>query len=368
MSNPLQKYKVYHKNKINIYIHQVCIPLLLVTIYSILPLYISFIINVCYSIIYLLYDIFSAKSFYSVLYLQFIFLFHLIFRQIFSVYMNSIIHIISWVLQIIGHTYFEKNTPAFLDNLYDSFLFAPYFVFIETFYESSFDIKDKYIIIKNNYDITKKSIIYFAGLYEKAHIEYKDISDTLPDFNHIYINVNFSNNDIFKDILIKILDELKNIDIECIIGFSFGGSLSLQFKKLYNKSVKCILISPGGFISNSKVENIIYFVSKIVYSICRNDKWYMLKNYPLYQNTNNLLCDDYIIVSLNDYIHNSKLIKNHMNTIIFENIPHLDMIYYIQKQKLISQLILNDYCLDKVIVRPYKYISNISKIINEMYH
>jgi hypothetical protein len=159
---------------------------------------------------------------------------HFAFRQTLSFQSNIIIHIASWLLQIVGHKWFENNTPAFLDNLYDSFLFAPYFTFLETFYTLSFELKDKYTIIKNDYDTSKKYIIYFAGLFQKAHLEYKDISNDLSSYNHIYINTNFTNNDIYKDTLIKIIDELGEIEIECVVGFSFGGSLALQFKQIYN--------------------------------------------------------------------------------------------------------------------------------------
>ena len=63
-----------------------------------------------------------------------------------------------------------KYMKYYIDSI--SFLFIPYFT-----YESS--IKDKYKIIKNNYDISKKSIIYFAGLFQNAELEYKDISNNL---------------------------------------------------------------------------------------------------------------------------------------------------------------------------------------------
>jgi uncharacterized membrane protein YGL010W len=376
MLNPLVKYKAYHRDKTNINIHQVCVPILLMSIYSVFPVYISFSVNVFYSMTYLLFDVLSTKSIHSVYYLQSLFLLHFLFRQFLSFQYNIYIHIISWVLQIIGHKLFENNAPAFLDNLYDSFLFAPYFTFLETFYPSSFEPKNKYTIIKNEYDTTKKSIIYFAGLFQKAQIEYKDISNELTSYNHIYINTNFDNNDIYKDTLIKIIDELGEIDIECIVGFSFGGSLSLQFKEIYfekiNKKIEnnsdqpslvipTILISPGGFKSNTFMENTIKVVSKYLYSLYCNDKWYMIQNYPIYQNTNTLSNTDYIIVSTSDTIHNPQPIKTHQNSIVLKHASHLSMIKIIKKQNIISQLIKNDYQIDKVIVKPLT--SNLNKLL-----
>ena len=355
MINPLLKYKAYHQDKINIVIHQACVPLLLMSFYSVVPLYLAFVVNTFYSVNYLLFDVFSTKSIHSVYYLQSAFLTHFIFRQTLTVQSNLIIHIASWLLQIVGHKWFENNTPAFLDNLYDSFLFAPYFTFLETFYPSSFFTKDKYTIIKNDYDTKKKSIIYFAGLFQKAHLEYKGIANDLSSYNHIYINTNFTNNDIYKDTLIKIIDELGEIDIECVVGFSFGGSLALQFKQIYNKNIKSILISPAGFQSNTFIENSIRTVGRFLYSLYCNDKWYMIVSYPTYQNTNNLNDTDYIIVSTSDTIHPMKI---HHNSIVLKHASHLDMIQIIRKQKILSQLITNDYNIETVNVKPLTSITN----------
>jgi 2-hydroxy fatty acid dioxygenase len=364
MINPLVKYNTYHKNKINITIHKFCVPLILMTGYSVFPLYISSIINVFYSITYLLFDVFSTKSIHSIYYLQSIFLTHFIFRN-FSTQTNGFIHIVSWVLQIIGHKCFENNSPAFLDNLYDSFLFAPYFTFLESFYPSSFEPKDKYTIIKNDFDTSKKSILYFAGLFQKADFEYKDISKNLSSFNHIYININFGNNDIYKNTLIKIIEDLGEIDIECVVGFSFGGSLSLQFKEIYleknNKQIKSILISPAGFQSNTFIEKTIKTISQFLYSLYSNDKWFMIKNYPTYQNKNTLSNTDYVFVSTSDSIHNPNPIKGHPNSIVLKHVSHLNMINIIKKQNLLSQLVNNDYQIEKVNIKPLS--SGINKLL-----
>lgn len=355
MINPLLKYKAYHQDKINIVIHQACVPLLLISFYSVVPLYLAFVVNTFYSVNYLLFDVFSTKSIHSVYYLQSVFLTHFIFRQTLTVQSNLIIHIASWLLQIVGHKWFENNTPAFLDNLYDSFLFAPYFTFLETFYPSSFFTKDKYTIIKTDYDTKKKSIIYFAGLFQKAHLEYKGIANDLSSYNHIYINTNFTNNDIYKDTLVKIIDELGEIDIECVVGFSFGGCLTLQFKQLYNKDIKTILISPAGFQINTFIENSIRTVGRFLYSLYCNDKWYMIQNYPTYQNANTLSNTDYTIVSTSDTIHP---MKTHKNSIVLTHASHLDMIQIIRKQKILSQLITQEYHIENVIVKPLTSLTN----------
>ena len=362
MSNPLVKYKAYHKDKINIYIHQCCVPLLLMTFYAVVPILFSFGINIFYSITYLLFDVFSSKSIQSFFYLQALFFLSFLFRQFLSGEINVGIHAVSWILQIIGHKYFEKNSPAFLDNFYESLLYGPYFTFLETFYPLAFDSKEKYTIIKNDYDATKKSILYFAGLFQKADVEYKDIED-LTAYNHIYINTNFKNKDIYKDTLSVIIEDLGELDLECIVGFSFGGSLALQFKALffekYAKDIKSILIAPAGFKGNTFLEKTIKIISHYLYSFFCNDKWYMLQHYPTYQNVNRLSKTDYSIVSTSDNIHTA--LKTNANSIILKHASHLSMVKIVKKQNILSQLIKNDYDLKKVVTKPLT--SNMNKLL-----
>jgi uncharacterized membrane protein YGL010W len=194
--DPILKYKQYHKNNVNINIHKVFVPVLLASAYSLLP-EISLYVNMFYTTNYILFDVFSKKSVYSAVYLQAIYGVGILFET-FSYNQLLTIHGLSWILQIIGHAFFEKNSPAFLDNLYDSFLFAPYFVFLETFYPDSFKESNKCkinIIVektvsnrttqlepfiserlnekwRNKYKKTP-TIVYFAGLFQKADIQFK---------------------------------------------------------------------------------------------------------------------------------------------------------------------------------------------------
>ncbi len=62
MINPLLKYKAYHHDKINIVIHQACVPLLLMSFYSVVPIYLAFVVNTFYSVNYLWFDVFSTIS------------------------------------------------------------------------------------------------------------------------------------------------------------------------------------------------------------------------------------------------------------------------------------------------------------------
>jgi len=41
------------------------------------------------------------------------------------------IHVVSWILQFIGHGKFEGRAPALLDNLFQAIFLAPLFVWLE---------------------------------------------------------------------------------------------------------------------------------------------------------------------------------------------------------------------------------------------
>ena len=381
--DPLIKYKEYHKDPINIAIHQACVPLILATAYAgFLTPNTALALNIFYSLNYLLFDVFSQKSINCIGYLQVIYGLSVVQRSLLSQQTNIIIHLLSWALQIYGHKVHEKNSPAFLDNLYDSFLFAPYFTFLETFYPNTMkDIQDrsqqqqqqpqsKYIIVKKINSNNAKNIIYFAGLFQKADKHYAKIAEQLPEFNHIFVNVFFENGDYFKDTLTQIYEELnpekqeqqeqkeqqKQQKTECIIGFSFGGSLAKQYKEIiFDKEqiyAKCILISPGGFRSNTFCERFITTISQPLYKLYNNAKWYMISNYPIYQNYHNLTINDYLIHSTNDQVHNPAILNdNEFTSAIKINLKyasHKDMLLVVQKQKIIQQLLQNDYNINEL--------------------
>lgn len=44
---------------------------------------------------------------------------------------SSIIQIVSWAAQFFGHFFFERRAPALLDNIFQAFLLAPLFIFME---------------------------------------------------------------------------------------------------------------------------------------------------------------------------------------------------------------------------------------------
>jgi uncharacterized membrane protein YGL010W len=42
-----------------------------------------------------------------------------------------VIHVVSWILQFVGHGKFEGRAPALLDNLFQAIFLAPLFVWLE---------------------------------------------------------------------------------------------------------------------------------------------------------------------------------------------------------------------------------------------
>jgi uncharacterized membrane protein YGL010W len=46
-------------------------------------------------------------------------------------YWAIVLHVVSWVLQFIGHGVFEGRAPALLDNLIQAVFLAPLFVWLE---------------------------------------------------------------------------------------------------------------------------------------------------------------------------------------------------------------------------------------------
>lgn len=46
-----------------------------------------------------------------------------------------VVEIVAWILQFIGHGVFEGRAPALLDNLVQSLVLAPFFVFMEVLFK-----------------------------------------------------------------------------------------------------------------------------------------------------------------------------------------------------------------------------------------
>ena len=49
-------------------------------------------------------------------------------------YIALFVHIVSWLLQFVGHGQFEGRAPALLDNLVQALFLAPFFVWFEVLF------------------------------------------------------------------------------------------------------------------------------------------------------------------------------------------------------------------------------------------
>eukprot|EP01017_Pseudomicrothorax_dubius_P045461 TRINITY_DN7861_c0_g1_i2.p1 TRINITY_DN7861_c0_g1~~TRINITY_DN7861_c0_g1_i2.p1 ORF type:complete len:194 (+),score=15.18 TRINITY_DN7861_c0_g1_i2:47-628(+) len=173
-------YGAYHNHPVNKAIHIICIPLIL---FSLLGLFehadclnnwasikgfeIDFgLLFLSGALIFYLYvDTFSgivAFILYSLLFLGQRYLLHVLDREP-SVHFRSmlIVHIISWLMQFVGHFVFEKRSPALFDNLLQIFV-APLFVIIEMIFmmglrEEEYDACEKRVNqLIENFRLSKK--------------------------------------------------------------------------------------------------------------------------------------------------------------------------------------------------------------------
>ena len=334
--DPFINYKNYHKNIYNKIIHIIFVPLIYITYLSLLNNKISFLINFFYSFVYFFYGI-DYYSFKVVIWMQFLYLVVTFMRSFNFLFLISI-NIVSWIFQLIGHKYFEKNTPAFVDSFKESFIWAPYLIFseinsflmnkkIRTYFDNT-KIHYKTVIPNNIYNIEdkenikkkqkKKIIIYFNGLFQYNNI-YKNIDKKINNFIKIYCKIvpgiDYDLNLITNEIKLYLENNYNNSEYEyIIIGYSFGATIGLNLAFKLENIKRIILFAPSGFYSYTITEKIIMFFGKIGFNIFKNNKWTILSKYPTYDNkltwndiTNKINYNKIkIILAKNDFIHNFK--------------------------------------------------------------
>lgn len=146
-------YRGYHKNPVNQLLHIFSIPLLVITIsiwgqylnftkpnwYNItLPLNLTTLLVSFYSLYYLILNIYLGLVMSILLFANHLITYYLYLNVPYLWIIAIVVHIFSWFIQIMGHTVYEKNKPAFLTGLIQSFLMAPMFVLLEIFFKFGF--------------------------------------------------------------------------------------------------------------------------------------------------------------------------------------------------------------------------------------
>lgn len=140
-------YGRYHNNIVNILIHVVCVPLILITLLRMTSfaskVYLESDFNFGLVLIFIFTPIYIYVDFFVGLLtsLEYIIIDHLLKDFTFQtldlgysdVKIFLAIHIISWLIQFIGHGFFEKRKPALVDNVFLT-INAPMFVNLELFY------------------------------------------------------------------------------------------------------------------------------------------------------------------------------------------------------------------------------------------
>ncbi|KAK2758711.1 hypothetical protein FQN54_003401 [Arachnomyces sp. PD_36] len=146
-------YGAYHHNAVNVAIHIVCVPILLVT--GILfatntpafiplpdvfeangfPLNVGTIAGLLYTILYILMEPAAGAMLAPLLLAGTAYANHLTSTYGATAnYWALGIHIVSWLLQFVGHGMFEGRAPALLDNLVQALFLAPFFVWLEVLF------------------------------------------------------------------------------------------------------------------------------------------------------------------------------------------------------------------------------------------
>ncbi|PLN82731.1 DUF962 domain protein [Aspergillus taichungensis] len=143
-------YGAYHNNPVNVAIHITCVPVLLFTgialaansptlfpvpeaiRYENLPPNLGTIGALIYASFYILLEPVAGALIAPLLVGGAAFANHLLITYGSDMnYWFGGIHVVTWLLQFIGHGAFERRAPALLDNLVQALLLAPLFVWME---------------------------------------------------------------------------------------------------------------------------------------------------------------------------------------------------------------------------------------------
>ncbi|KAK6342821.1 hypothetical protein TWF718_008205 [Orbilia javanica] len=144
LEKQLTFYGAYHHDKVNKGIHMVFVPILLMTGFLFgtntgslvdlpyLPLNLGTIACFLYSILYILMEPVAGALIAPLLFCGTAYMNHL--HEVYGMDANKVailVHISSWIFQFIGHGAFEHRSPALLDNIFQAFFLAPFFVWFE---------------------------------------------------------------------------------------------------------------------------------------------------------------------------------------------------------------------------------------------
>ncbi|KAJ4322490.1 hypothetical protein N0V94_002364 [Neodidymelliopsis sp. IMI 364377] len=151
-------YGAYHREPTNVAIHIGCVPILLATGFLFgantpalrtpaflsrlnLPLNLGTLASLTYSTLYLILSPNIAGASITPFILGAAALSNKLTTKYNRTKVNSIaigVHIVSWILQFVGHGKYEGRKPALLDNLVQALFLAPLFVWYEVLFKLGF--------------------------------------------------------------------------------------------------------------------------------------------------------------------------------------------------------------------------------------
>jgi len=130
LEKALTFYEIYHSEKRNKIIHFVFVPLLLYTgfvitfhIHNLIP--ISAFLG--YSFYYMKLDSIVGTTYIPIMFYM---LYHI---QSISLLTAILIHVSSWIVQILSHKYFEGKAPALTQGFFQAITIAPLFTWYELY-------------------------------------------------------------------------------------------------------------------------------------------------------------------------------------------------------------------------------------------
>lgn len=150
LEHHLTFYGAYHHNSVNITIHMICVPLILVSAFTMatytgtliqtptwltvpyLDLNLGTIAAFVYASLYLLLEPFAGFILAAFCMGGAAFGNYLRSQNPESTFQGALaLHLVCWIMQFIGHGAFEGRAPALLDNLAQALFLAPMFVWLE---------------------------------------------------------------------------------------------------------------------------------------------------------------------------------------------------------------------------------------------
>ena len=153
----LSFYKRYHHNKVNVAIHSIFVPTILISSCMLLNRYkigsgwtLANIFGIAYSVYYISLN-YAVGALASLL----IYLINYgINEWQTDLKFEAGVFCLSWMFQFIGHGVFEGKKPALLDNLVQNLVLAPYFILFELLFVLGL-YKNLNIQLKNDLEKTK---------------------------------------------------------------------------------------------------------------------------------------------------------------------------------------------------------------------